>query len=209
MNHVVFIGVENEDMLSNVIKNLKTTKYQLYIGNKTKSFSELVNKCISLCKTDKFIFCSHRVSPTDSDIDRIVELLDSGYGYVGLYRFACFGIHMDIINKIGGFDENFVGGNYEDDDFKLRLQLNDVAFFEDHSVEYRAGPSLWVYKSDLNRLFQYFCSKYTFDQSTYKVKTNIKLSENIDRSKYKRFNSSNFIKVGTIYCSQEFWKYSL
>ena len=182
---------------------------ELYIGNNEKSFSKLVNNCIKLCKTDKFIFCNHRVTPTDYDIQRVVELLDAGYGYVGLYRFACFGIHMDILNKLGGFDENFIPGGCEDDDFKLRLQLNDIAFFEDHSVEYRAGESRWSVKEKDDSRKRYFDTKYQFDPATRKIKTTIELCKTIDHSKYIRFSKSIFIDAQTIYYLNEYWRYTL
>ena len=98
-NHTVFLGIMNSDMIEPVIQNLKRTKYQAYIGNNVKSFSELANNCIKECTTEIFLFCSHRVSPTDDDIDCLISLLNAGYGYVGFYRMACFGIHKDIINE--------------------------------------------------------------------------------------------------------------
>ena len=208
MDHIVFIGVENEDMLPNVIRNLETTKYQYFNGDKIKSFSVLINSCIKLCKTDKFIFCSHKVSPTDNDIERLVKLLDEGYGYVGLHQFACFGVHMDIINKIGGLDENFIPAYYEDDDFRMRLQLNDIAIFEDHSVEYHAGQSTWQSKGRWQDTEAYFNSKYQFDPTTLKVKTTIELCQTIDRSKYYPFNKSVHVQSPCVYSYNEYWRYT-
>ena len=199
--HTVFVGVMNNDMVEPVVKNLQRTKYQAYIGNNVKSFSELVNNCIKQCTTDIFLFCSHRVTPTDDDIDRLICLLNKGYGYVGLYRFACFGIHMDIINKIGYLDENFIRGYFEDDDYKIRLQYRNIAFYEDHSVIYRAGDSLWgggdTYKINENK----FNNKYKLDHNakTITLAVNDEYNHPSSTSKYLPFNKTYSVPSCTLY----------
>ena len=115
---------------------------------------------------------------------------------------------MDILNKLGGFDENFIPGGCEDDDFKLRLQLNDIAFFEDHSVQYESGVSTWGCKGGGDSA-AYFYTKYEFNPETLKVKTTIELCPTIDRNKYYPFNKSSFVKAGTIYNSNRYWEYTL
>jgi hypothetical protein len=207
--HTVFVGVMNSDMIEPVIQNLNRTKYQAYIGNNVKSFSELVNNCIKECTTEIFIFCSHRVSPTDNDIDRLISLLNAGYGYVGLYRFACFGIHMDIINKIGYLDENFLKGGFEDDDYKIRLQYRNIAFYEDHSLIYRASPSLWttdeIYIINEKRIHD----KYKLDHhnKTIILPETEEYIHPIDTSKYLPFNKSYIIPSCTFYSRYNIDKY--
>jgi hypothetical protein len=42
------------------------------------------------------------------------------------FEFSLFGIHKDTFNKIGRFDENFLLGGCEDNDYKQRCKLNNV-----------------------------------------------------------------------------------
>jgi hypothetical protein len=205
MEHTVFIGIIDSAMVDPVIRNLHRTKYQVYIGDRVNSFSELVNNCIKMCDTDIFIFCSHRVSPTDNDIERLVHLLNSGYGYVGLYRFACFGIHMDVINKIGGFDENFIRGGYEDDDYRIRLQCRNIAFYEDHSVEYRAGVSTWANENINVNIFN---KKYKIDNNSKTIYILTEDTNSIDTSMYLPFNKSVHVDSCCIYSYYNYGSYT-
>ena len=165
-DHVVFVAVRDPEMIEQVIKNLYQTKYQVMLGDKVNCFSELVNNCIKACKTAYFIFCSHKTSPTDADVERMVDLLSQGYGLVGLQRFAFFGIRMDVIEKIGNFDESFPKGWYEDIDYKIRLQYNNIAFYEDACVEYRPAASTWADKDTIPLSYNTFINKYNIDKNT-------------------------------------------
>ena len=208
VNHTVFLGIMNSDMIEPVIQNLKRTKYQAYIGNNVKSFSELANNCIKECTTEIFLFCSHRVSPTDDDIDRLISLLNAGYGYVGFYRMACFGINKDIINKIGYFDENFLKGGFEDDEYRIRLQCKNIAFYEDHSVIYRASASLWttdeyiVNEKKLNDKY-----KLDHDAKTITLEISDEYIHPINTSKYLPFNKSYIQPNNSFYSLLNISKY--
>lgn len=162
----IFIGVKDEDMVDNVIENIKDDpNINIVIGNTMKSFSQLVNTCLRQCDSDIMIFCSHKVRPLKLDIERICKLINEGYGYVGLYLFGCFGIHKDVIDKIGYFDENFISGGYEDDDFRIRLIMADIASYEDLSVKYIKSESLW----DGERAEKYFKIKYDIDHNRKRI----------------------------------------
>lgn len=54
------------------------------------------------------------------------KILEKNYGQVQYFpriAFLCTLIRRDVIDRIGGLDERFTPGNYEDDDFCLRAQL--------------------------------------------------------------------------------------
>ena len=195
-NHVVYIGVKNSTMVPAVVQNLHRTDYEVVIGETMNSFSELVNTCAKMCTTDIFIFCSHKVRPTDADIDKIVTLLKSGYGYVGLYCFGCFGVHKDIFDKIGYFDEDFLRGRYEDDDFKLRLQLHNIAFYEDHSVLYYCCESTWANEESTLISYNIFLTKYSIDYTNKVIYVlNKDNKKQIDVSNYLPFDQSVHIPL--------------
>lgn len=197
--YTIYIGVKSDDMVPAVVENIQNLHYKVMLGNNVKSFSELVNKCINDCTTEIMIFCSHRVKPSEEDIFRLVSKINEGYGYVGLYRFACFGIHKKVIDKIGYFDENFVAG-YEDDDFRIRLNYFNIGFYEDHSVKYTAGPTTWTNNRSVEE--KYLHKKYTIDVKNKTIKINIhnKVNINIDTSMFLKHSDSIYVKnVGSYY----------
>jgi hypothetical protein len=86
-------------------------------------------------------------------------LLDQGHAVVGLYRFGVFGFRKQLFRVIGGLDERYTGGGYEDDDFYLRLREANLAFYLTHEVPYIPGPSTWS-DTGRERCRQHFCSKW-------------------------------------------------
>ena len=158
----IYIGVQSSQMVEPVLEGLRDYNHNIksIVDDGVESFSTLLNNCIRDCPTDIMIFCSHKVRPTQGDIKRIVDLINSGYGYVGLYRFACFGIHKKVIDKVGYLDEGFAGGGYEDDDFRIRLDRANIGFYEDHSVLYVSSESTWPHVFFAENHWK---SKYTLD----------------------------------------------
>jgi len=142
-NHTIYIGVKHKEWYEQVVSGFLGNNHnvKVLVGEDIESFSKLVNTCIQDCPNDIMIFCSHRVRPTQQDIGRLLELINKGFGYVGLYRFAFFGIHKKVISRIGYLDERFIWGGAEDDDFKIRLDNADIGYYEDHSVTYFQSKS--------------------------------------------------------------------
>lgn len=100
------------------------------------SFSELVNTAINESEHDIVVLINDKVMPKPGDLKRMITLLSAGFGYVGLYSVGFCALTKSLIKKIGWFDERYIGGGYEDDDFLLRLYLNDIAVFDSHECEY-------------------------------------------------------------------------
>ena len=150
------IAVRDGEMASPIIQSLSPLKPQVLIGKNFPSFSKLVNEAVLNAKEEIVIFCSHKTRPTPKDIYKILELLKEGYGVVGLYRFGCFGFLKELFRRVGFFDERFVGGWYEDDDFCVRLKEANIAYYEDESVEYHIANSTW----DHSKTYQVFTSKW-------------------------------------------------
>ena len=155
-NYGITVAVRDPDMAYPVLQSLAPMKANVLIGKDYPSFSKLVNTVISNTKEEIVIFCSHRVRPTPSDVDRILNLLKEGYGLVGLYRLAFFGLKKELIRRIGFMDERFIGGSHEDNDFVIRLNEANIAYYEDESVEYHASGSTW----DSSRTREIYFSKW-------------------------------------------------
>jgi len=112
-------------------------------GTSYPSFSKLVNDCIVHCPTERVVICSDKVRPAVNHIDRMMALLDQGYAFVGLYYFACFGFSKQLVREIGFFDERFVGGEFEDADYMIRLREANLAYYLAKEVPYLFMASSW------------------------------------------------------------------
>ena len=154
----ITVAVRDKEIAIPVCESLAPLKVNILIGKDYPSFSKLVNTAISNSKEEIVIFCSHRVRPKPEDIDKILKLLNEGYGLVGLYRFAFFGLKKELIRRIGFMDERFIGGEYEDNDFVIRLIEANIAYYENQCVEYHESPSTW----DNSKTPAIFASKWEF-----------------------------------------------
>jgi GT2 family glycosyltransferase len=76
---------------------------------------------------------------------KLLELLDQGYAMVAFYRLAFFGFKKQLLRKIGMFDERFVGGGFEDDDFYIRLKEANLGVYIAHEIPYTKSSSGWNY----------------------------------------------------------------
>jgi hypothetical protein len=120
-------------------------KINYFDGTGYPSFSKLVNACTAAANTEIVILMSDKVLPTANDVQKIVSLINQGYGFVGLYRFAFFGFKKQLMRQIGPMDERFVGGGYEDDDFYIRLKEANIAMYVTEEVSYAQTVSSWNY----------------------------------------------------------------
>jgi hypothetical protein len=161
-NYSITIAVRDTDMALPVIESLAPLKADVLIGKDYPSFSKLVNTVILNSNEEIVIFCSHRVRPTPDDVVRLLKLLEDGYGLVGLYRFAFFGLKKELIRRIGFMDEQFIGGWYEDNDFIIRLKEADIAYYESECVIYNPSPSTW----DNSKTHEIFYSKWSITEDT-------------------------------------------
>ena len=101
----------------------------IFTNNGYPSFSKLINDCIMACPEEIVIVCNDKARPFAVHEYRTVELLEQGYGFVGLHNFRHFGFHKDLIRRIGFFDERYEGGEYEDFDFMRRIQEANIAVY--------------------------------------------------------------------------------
>ncbi|KGK85747.1 glycosyltransferase [Desulfosporosinus sp. HMP52] len=135
---------------------LKAHNYRVFDGTNYPSFSKLVNDCITSSKYEIIIVCNEKARPTPQAVEKILVMLNEGWGIVALFRFGFFGFKKDLIRRIGFFDERFIGGGYEDVDFARRLKEANIGYYESEEIEYIYLPTSWNYeKTNLSRN-QYF-----------------------------------------------------
>lgn len=125
-------------------------------GTGAPSFSWLVNQCVLQCPTERVIICADKCHPSAASVRKMNTLLRKGYGLVGLYRFGFFGFDKELFRRIGPMDERFLGGNYEDNDYVLRLKEANIAYYESEEVPYRRMRSSW----DITKTKAIFESKW-------------------------------------------------
>lgn len=101
----------------------------MLINSGYPSFSKLINDCICKAQKEIVIICNDKARPSALDELRTVELIEQGFGFVGMHNFRHFGFHKDLVRRVGFFDERYEGGEYEDFDFLRRIQENDIAVY--------------------------------------------------------------------------------
>lgn len=126
-----------------IAKSVAPETLHFHNGENCPSFSKLVNSCVDGCESEIVIMMSDKVLPKSTDIKKLLSLIDQGYGFVALYRLAFFGFKKELFRRIGPFDERFVGGGYEDDDYYIRLKEANIGMYVTEEVEYEKRPSSW------------------------------------------------------------------
>lgn len=158
-DYSVFLISNKPEKYAKIQESLLPELLYYYDGSDAANFSQLVNRCVESSLTETVILMSDRMRPTSTEIQKMLELLNRGYGFVGLYRYGLFGFKKELMRKIGMFDERYVGGGYEDYDFTMRLVMANIAFYMTEEVEYHAGPSSWDYSKSM----PHFVTKWRHD----------------------------------------------
>jgi hypothetical protein len=145
-NYTCYVVSNKPHLFPSIQKSISPEEIKLFDGNGYTSFSKLVNACAETCPTEIVIMMSDKVSPSSEHVQKILTLLDDGYAFVGLYRFAFFAFKKELFRKIGPLDERFVGGGYEDEDYYIRLKESDLAVYLTEEVPYTKTVSSWNYE---------------------------------------------------------------
>lgn len=159
-NYKCFVISNKPHLFQEMKDNAFPYELIFFDGSKVNSFSQLVNRCASSSPTEIVIMMSDKVMPKKENIEKVLSLLEKGYGLVALYRFAFFGFRKELIRQIGPMDERFVGGGYEDDDFYIRLQESNISMYVTEEVEYKKSRSSWSYSLSLLHFIKKWIPEY-------------------------------------------------
>jgi hypothetical protein len=88
-----------------------------------QTFSQMINETIDDTESEFMIFINPKTIICTDDIEFIVNKLCSGYCFASLFGFAFFGMTKELVRKIGMLDESFLAGEYEDNDYLIRMKL--------------------------------------------------------------------------------------
>lgn len=100
------------------------------------SYSQMVNEAVVTSPTEYIILMNDRTVPKPREVLHILHLLQSGYAAATKYSVAFMGISKELFRTLGWWDQRFIGGGYEDDDFVLRLRMANLAYYESLEAEY-------------------------------------------------------------------------
>jgi hypothetical protein len=162
MYYSLYVISNRQHLFNDIVRSLSPERVTYFSGSGYKSFSQLINTCVATCPTETVILMSDKVLPNQSHVIKTLNLLEKGFAFVGLYRFAFFGFKKELMRQIGMMDENYIGGGYEDEDFYIRLLEHNMSMYITHEVPYTAAPSSWNAYNNKN----YHGDKWRFDPHT-------------------------------------------
>lgn len=140
-----------------------TSKYQIErwyrhdrVEGKYASFSQMVNDAIDDTDSEFMIFCNPKTNFTSNDIETILDKLSNGYCFASIVNFGFFGISKELIRHIGMMDERFINGEWEDNDFAVRLNhfgkavYNLYDYDKYHTVRTKTSNLTYISQSIFN-----------------------------------------------------------
>ena len=178
MDYTLILISNKPHKFENIANTVAPEKVHFFNGTGYETFSKLVNDAVRSSLTETVIIMSDKVLPTTEHVQKVLSLLDQGYGFVSLSRFAFFGFRKELFRQIGFFDERYLGGGWEDYDFSIRLVEANIASYITEELHYQDGPSIW----DRQRAHKHWVCKWSFWQFS---ETNIKISRNMPELDYK------------------------
>lgn len=94
-----------------------------------QTYSQMANETIDDTESEFMIFINPKTIISTEDIKFIIEKLCSGYCFVSLFGFAFCGFTKELIRNVGMLDESFLGGEYEDNDYLIRMKIFDKMIY--------------------------------------------------------------------------------
>jgi hypothetical protein len=159
--------------LESQFKIEKWFRYEKYKKNYV-SFSQMINDAINETESEFMVFCNPKTIFNEKDILKIIDKLSNGFCFASIVNFGLFGITKELIRRIGMLDETLLFGEYEDQDFALRLNL--------------LGKAVW---------WEYDYDKYSFNFSNHI--NNRSISSSVFYTKYLNTPNSNIYLLGKNY----------
>lgn len=156
MEYTALIPSNNETLAYQTKNCFPDDHVRIFWGHNYPSFSKLMNDCIMEAEHETVIIINHKIRGNMMHINKMLYLLNKGYGLVGLQNFRMFGFKKDLIRKIGWFDERFVGGCFEDSDFVRRIIEADIAWYDAREVPVMESACLW----DSSKAKEHFYKKW-------------------------------------------------
>lgn len=190
----VDIVVEQEKELTKLSDKYLIERWYRHDRNVGKyvSFSQMVNDAIDDTDCEFMIFCNPKTKFTYSDIEFIINKLSNGYCFASVVSFGFFGFSKELIRRIGMLDERFINGEWEDDDFAIRLKhLNKATWWE---YDYEKYENNWSKSGNMKHITSsIFKQKYEIIEDVIWIDDNFfkhkKISKRHRKSNKEIYNS--------------------
>lgn len=166
------------------------------------SYSEMINHTIATSTTEFIVFINDRVKPTVEEVDKMINLLENGFGFVMLYNVGFMGFSKQLVRKIGWWDERFLLGGWEDRDWVWRIKAHNISIYESQESTHD-----YSWKSDLNKIGGIY-SHYIFMKKYDQKSTNVVFKE-LDELHYEKWNLYLEDEISEISNSWSGWKSSV
>lgn len=86
------------------------------------TYSQAVNEGILSSTAEYIVFFNPRFPPYPEDVIGLYNDLNNGFCLSSLAGMGGWGVSRELFRVIGLFDERFLGGEYEDNDFLVRIK---------------------------------------------------------------------------------------
>lgn len=141
------------------------------------SFSQIINEFVVESKNEFMIFINPKVKPEVYQVEDLIVKLCSGYCWVSRISFGFWAATKELFRNTSLMDERFIGSEYEDNDFILRLKMFNKAIF----WEYQLDEYPWNIRSDFSGMRG--LSKDVFSHKWYDDGVNVYLNKGYEEKK--------------------------
>jgi hypothetical protein len=187
----IFCPSHKPDKQKKVIDHFKNIGFvcEAHDGTNYPSWAKLQNDCIEKCKADIFIYVSHKNLLSRADLTKMISMVNSGFGIVGLYDITTYAASMDFFRTVGLYDERYLQGGWEEIDLFWRCCEKNIGIYLNRESYYSGEPSTWVYKG-----FEHYKKKWIEPQPNSNDNTLEKLFDE-ERYDYKigQFQNRKFL----------------
>ena len=108
-------GIE-EDFI--VEWNYRASKFSGPYSN----FSQLVNEAVVETQSEFMVFINPKTNINRSDVNTLIDDLCNGFAWSSICSFGFWATTKELFRRIGMMDERFIGSEYEDNDFAVRMK---------------------------------------------------------------------------------------
>lgn len=201
----IYVASRRPNLVAELQVLVPEAEHVFFDEHNSRCFSHIVNTLIARCPTEYMIFLSDKCRPLPGQLEKIKELMLTGdYGMVSLHRFGAFCLDKDLVRQIGVFDERYVRGGFEDDDYAIRIREGDVAIYISEEIPLLQLPSSFNYEVP----YIHFKEKWAFQpRKIIRMQEEQELlpeylpiyssrPEGRPPSKFKRWSDSKFLVQG-------------
>jgi hypothetical protein len=173
-----FIIPSNEPDKARAVADPLSCPTRVFDGTGYPSYAKLWNDCVRSSAMDIVILCGDEARPRDCDVEKMVRLVQSGFGSVQMRGLGFQGFYRDLVNWIGWMDERFPGGGGEYPDFLLRHKEADVAYYESLEVEHDKSEGT----GNQGNSYDFFHRKWISPRYEGEIAFDQRILEEIDRA---------------------------